>query len=376
MVIYWSFFAVSLIAFLLDSGSPRTIKLGEDKTARRSQALWPFITLALIAFFSGARTNIADSAAYQLNFQQAPNEFSQLEEYVLNLEADRLFYGAMALIRCIFPDATYTLWFMIVAVVSMICFFSALYKHAENASFVVFLFVVSGNIVWMFNGIRQFLAICILMAATNLLIEKKWIKYFLVVFIAYNIHDSSLLMIPFYFVIQLKPWSKKVWFFVSAALIAVVFSDSFMNTLGFMLEDTSLNDTITFAQQDEGGSNIIRVFVAAVPTVLAFMNRKEIEEEDSQILNICVNMSLITTLSYLMASFTSGIMIGRIPIFFEIYSFILLDWLLGHTFKNEQRFLMYSLCVLFYTAFFYYQMVIVYDDMGYGSTWLGFFIER
>ncbi len=375
MVIYWSFFAVSLFAFLLDSGSPRTIKLGDNKTERRSRFLWPFLTLALIAFFSGARTNIADSAAYQLNFSHAPNEFSGLKEYILGQESDRLFYGTMALVRCIFPDATYTLWFMIVAIVSMICFFSAVYKHAENASFVVFLFVVSGNIVWMFNGIRQFLAVCILLSATNLLIEKKWFKYFLVVFIAYNIHDSSLLMIPFYFVIQAKPWSKRVWIFVTATLIAVLFSESFMNTLGFMLEDTSLSDSVTFAQQDEGGSNIMRVFVAAVPTVFAFMHRKEIEENASPFINICVNMSLITTLSYLMATFTSGIIMGRIPIYFEIYSFILLDWLLINVFKNEQKFLLYALCVLFYTAFFYYQMVIIYEGMRYGSTWLGFFID-
>jgi len=371
MVIYWSIFAVSLFAFLFDSGSPRTIKLGDDKTARRSQFIWPFITLAMIAFFSGARSFIADTYAYQTSFINAPSEFSEIFDYVAKLEADRLFSLAMLLLKCTFPNATYTLWFMVVAIVSMVCFFSCVYKHAENASFVVFLFVLSSNFVWMLNGVRQFLAVCILMAGTSFLIEKKWLKYFLVVFVAFNIHDSSLLMIPFYFVIQSKPWSKRVWLFIGAALLAVVFAEPFMSTMDTVLEDTSLSDSISFALKDTSGSNIIRFFVAAVPVGIALMKRKEVEEKTTPFVDICINMSLITALSYLLASVTSGIIMGRIPIFFEIYSYILLDWLLRNVFKDDQKFLMQTLCILFYTAYFYYQMVIVYQGLGYYSEWLG-----
>jgi len=72
-----------------------------------------------------------------------------------------------------------------------------------------------------------------------------------------------------------------------------------------------------------------------------------------------------------LASVTSGIIMGRIPIFFEIYSYILLDWLLRNVFKDDQKFLMQTLCILFYTAYFYYQMVIVYQGLGYYSEWLG-----
>ncbi len=374
MVIYWSIFAVSLFAFLFDSGSPRTIKLGNDRTERRSQFIWPFITLALIAFFSGARSYMADTYAYQQSYINAPSEFSEIPDYMSNVEADRLFSLAMLLIKCTFPNANYTLWFMVVAIVSMVCFFSCVYKHAENASFVVFLFVVSANFVWMFNGIRQFLAVCILLTGTSFLIEKKWVKYFLLVFLAFNIHDSSLLMIPFYFVFQLKPWSKKIWIFLVGALAVIAFSEPFMNALGFMLEDTSLSESVEFAIEDTGGSNIIRFFVAAVPTAIAFMKRKEIEEKTTPLIDICINMSLITALSYLLATFTSGIIMGRIPLFFEIYSFILLDWLLRNAFKDEQKFLMQTLCILFYTAYFYYQMVITYDGLGYSSQWLDLYL--
>ena len=120
--------------------------------------------------------------------------------------------------------------------------------------------------------------------------EKKWFKYFLVVFIAYNIHDSSLLMIPFYFVVQSKPWSKRVWLFIAAALIAVAFSEPFMNTMNVVLEDTSLSESMSFALEDEGGSSIIRFFVAAVPVGLAFIKRKEIEEKTTPFIDICINI--------------------------------------------------------------------------------------
>jgi hypothetical protein len=96
----------------------------------------------------------------------------------------------------------------------------------------------------------------------------------------------------------------------------------------------------------------MRVLVSAVPVVLAFWKRKQIKELDSPIMDICINMSVVTTCFYLLSSFTSGIYIGRIPIYFTMYGMLLLPWLLQKVFDRKERAVLYALCVICYVFYF------------------------
>ena len=78
--------------------------------------------------------------------------------------------------------------------------------------------------------------------------------------------------------------------------------------------------------------------------------------EDDQLINLCTNFSLVTAGLYLVSMFTSGIFLGRLPIYTSLYSYILLPWEIENLFIRESKRLMYVAMIVGYLGFYYYQM--------------------
>ena len=79
-------------------------------------------------------------------------------------------------------------------------------------------------------------------------------------------------------------------------------------------------------------------------------------------------MSLIASGLYVISKIaSSGILLGRLPIYFSMYNLILLPWLLKNIFKEREKNLIYYIMIVCYFSFFYYQMVVTWGGLGYGS---------
>ena len=55
--------------------------------------------------------------------------------------------------------------------------------------------------------------------------------------------------------------------------------------------------------------------------------------------------------------FTSGI-VGRIPIYFQIFNYLLLPWLLRYSFDGEMRKIMILACIVGFLMYYCYDMYI------------------
>ena len=70
-------------------------------------------------------------------------------------------------------------------------------KYTPYYIMVVFLFVASTDYLsWMFNGIRQFMAVTIVFSATIFMLKKKYLPLLGVILLASSFHKTALLMIP------------------------------------------------------------------------------------------------------------------------------------------------------------------------------------
>ena len=79
-------------------------------------------------------------------------------------------------------------------------------------------------------------------------------------------------------------------------------------------------------------------------------------------------MSLIASGLYIISKVaSSGILLGRLPIYFSMYNLILLPWLLRNIFEKKEKDLIYYIMIVCYFSFFYYQMVVAWNGMGYVS---------
>lgn len=220
-------------------------------------------------------------------------------------------------------------------------------KYSDNYWMSIFLFVASAcHISWMMNGLRQFMAVVIIFAATPLLCRKNYIQMIVVIFLASTIHISAWIMLPVIFIVQGKAWNTRTIFAIVASLIAMYIFDRYTGTFDALLIGTEFEGAVNeWKVMGDDGTNPIRVLVNAIPMILSFLGQKYIRNEKSPILNICTNMSVITTGIYLVSMVTSGIMIGRLPIYTSLYNFILLPKLIPLMFtKNSSRIVTILMC--------------------------------
>ena len=177
------------------------------------------------------------------------------------------------------------------------------------------------------------------------------------ILIASLFHQSALLVLPFVFIVQGKAWNKKTLFFIIAVVVAVVFADRFTDILDNMLAETQYQNVVSdWEQFQDDGTNILRVLVYSVPAILSLIGLKYIRQENSALINICTNMSIASAGLYVISMFTSGIFIGRLPIYFSLYNYILLPWEINRIFTKQSARIIYIIMVIAYLGFYLYSL--------------------
>ena len=248
-----------------------------------------------------------------------PSSLSGIGTYMSSITKDYGFYFVSAIIKCIVGNKD-KIYLIIIAVVQCYLMFRIYRKYSSAYVISFFLFIASTDYIsWIFNGMRQFVAVTITMACFPWIIEKKYVRTVVVILIASLFHQSALLVIPFVFIAQGKAWNKKTLLFILAVIVAVLFADRFTDILDNMLADTQYQNVVSdWESWDDDGTNILRVLVYSVPAIFSLLGIKYIREADDSVINICTNMSIAASGLYVVSMFTSGIFIGRLPIYFSV----------------------------------------------------------
>lgn len=338
---------------------------------QRANLFFALMTFSVIIFFASLRSSVADTAAYVSMFKSYPSDLSQIDG-LLNGVAKR--YPGFLVLTVILKKFTsdYNVWFTIIAVISGICVMIPLYKYSSNFGVSAFLFMASCQFSWMFNGMRQFLVASIIFACTGLVLRRKFIPYTIIVCLLSTIHISVLILIPMYFIVAGEPWNKRTMLFVGAIILAILFTSKFTGLLEGVIENTDYATAMEEFKETDDGTSIIRIAVESVPIIIAFVYRNRIKDKLTPIIKLSINMSLVASGLYVISKIArSGIMLGRLPIYFSMYNLILLPWLIKNIFNKEEKRLVYYLMVILYIAFFYYQMVVTWNGFGYASKILG-----
>ena len=252
---------------------------------------------------------------------------------------------------------------MLVAAFQMLCLVYTFRKYSENFWISIFLFVASTDYMsWMHNGIRQFIAVCMTFAAFGMLVKKHYIRFALVTMLASTIHGSALLMLPFAYIMTGPALNRKTLLMIGGVALVVPFIDRLMPLMESLLMDTQYDDMMTneiWASDD--GTNLVRVLVYSVPALVVILGRKYICRNTDPAINMCINASLITMAMYLVSSVTSGIYIGRIPIYTTRHGYMILPWLIDQIFEKSSARLVKVVMVGCYVGFYYYQMEIIWE---------------
>lgn len=361
MIFQWYLFVLLLVVWFLAPRMGQTYSITVLGHREIHYGWVPVLAITIpLIYLAGTRADIGDTGAYRRMFRQLSGSLSEIAS-VLDVEGkDRGFTVFSILIKSVIGNRD-KVFFTIIAAIVLLCV-ARTYKHYSiNFIMSMFLFIASSDYVqWTYNGMRQFIAVAVIFACTGLILKKKYIWMILVILLMSTIHMTALLMIPMIFVVQGKPFNFRTMGFMAAILLAIFLLEDFTDLLTGFMENTQYSGEVDQYLSTEG-TNMLRVLVFAIPPLLALIFRKRVLASNDKRVYLAVNMSVASFGCYLLSAFTSGIFIGRIPIYFSLYNYILLPWLIERVFNKSSARLVYVCMIGLYLVFYYYQMAIVWE---------------
>lgn len=360
MPVWWGTFAYMMVVSLIGmymykskkaSATLEPVDDGKTEQYRSIGLVMALLTFALLAFFAGNRTAIHDTQEYQYHYDLFyTGDLNEITNIINGTKEAKgsLFYIYLILFKH-FTGGTYNDWFLSIAIIQCVSFAIFFYKYSVNFTYSVFLFCTTSGFIWMVNGMRQLLAVSLVLFFTDWIFKRKTIPFIIVIVIAYFIHSASLLWLPVYFLINFKPWSIK--FNVSVLLLGVA--------LIFYSRSSYLSGTeYSYLTEDvNAGINPLRVAVYFIPAIFAFVKRKELEDKKSDYVNTLVNLSVVTAMCYLVGYFSNGV-VARIAAYFTPFTFILLPLMIKEVFDESMGKTITLVSVIGYLFYFWFEMYI------------------
>ena len=327
------------------------------------------LTLAIPVILIGFRTQFGDTYAYINSFNDLEPGFENLSKVFEN-EKGPLWIMYEWIIKTFITKDAYCFLFITVVIqgAAVLQFF---YRNSVDYVYSIVLFFLSMTFTYMMNGMRQFLAVCLLLFFSKWIFEKKYLRFIIIAIIAFYIHNSAFIWILALLVIYGKPWNKKMLLFSLLIILSVIFVDTFTSLLEEGLSDTAYSGYTAQFKKDDGQS-IFNTLISAVPVGIAFWKRKDIEVLNDDKLNILINVSIFSFMLNVLATFTSGILIGRLPKYFVLFTFILYPSLFEKVFSEYDRMIIKPLCIVGYLLYALYY--VTSQGLGYGSSVLNIYV--
>lgn len=360
MPVYWTLFFISLIMYYIEeiTLSPNGSISNLTPQFYKKERTIALITLIPLLFFLAFRDFVQDTYAYVAMFKVLPN-ISEIADSPIYKSYGPVFSYYAAIFKYYIVDNHYW-WFALLASINIWCIYKVCVKYSPNIALSIFFFIAGTTFTWCLNGTRQFLAVTLLFYFSKYLLKDKKYWYIVIVFLCSFIHRSAIFLIPLAFVVSSeKLYGKGMLLVVLATLVGVSFSDAI---LGSAMEIIGKQYVVEEGQ----GSTVLRLLFTCVPVALSIINIKTVKRLAPKAIILGLNMSLIGSCFMFVATFTSGILIGRMPAYFNIYNLYVLPWLLYNCFPNTNK-LVINVFIIVYTIWFYFQMCVAWRGLPYVS---------
>jgi len=241
--------------------------------------------------------------------------------------------------------------FLATAMITNILIVLTLMKFAKKFELSMWLYITTFVYYSTFNGVRQWLAASIVFTGTKYLLEERnFKKYLLIVLFASTFHASALVMIPVYFFIDSKTFSRRNLYMILGFMFAVFAYRAFLPILSRVLEGTQYAHYVQIFETDTNGINPLRLAVYFAPVGLGAYCHKHINPHNEmnidRLLNICVIGFLIMFMALRQVFF------ARLVFYFDLYYLLLIPRLIDIGDKKFKRFLYYSIAIGYFAFSF------------------------
>ena len=150
------------------------------------------------------------AVVFGMRYGVGVDHLGYLDDYkdILNSQhSGKIMEPAFAFITNLFAAASlhYSFYFSFLAFLQIFFLFYTFKRNEERVlPFLVLTLILGGVYLSYMNGIRQQLAFCIFVFSLEFIFKRKPIKHYLLILLAFMFHSSALLLLPIYFLFQLK----------------------------------------------------------------------------------------------------------------------------------------------------------------------------
>ena len=359
ILLYWgTVILMSLSQVYYPAGANQRYVLGKDNFMWKKADLFMVITIGWLCCFSFLRQHYNDTWTYRVHFAEAES----VVEFISSGEIWQWTKNPLStLYRNFIRDLTddYHIYFFFPALLSSFAVVKLCKCYSPNPAFSILIFFSLGTYIMYIAALKQCIAVFFVLMSIPYAAEKKYGRFYLLVFIAVLFHTHAFLfaIVPFLFG---KPWGKITWILLAAVLFAMATYDA---TLGaFMEYAQSLGALVDESELFDGHSiNILRVVVYWIPALLALFFKERLFHNSTRMENVFVNMSVVSAFTLSIGLVQGANLFARMAGYFEVATIIALPWMLEKLFTKRSVRLVTSCASVLYFVYFWYENAINRD---------------
>lgn len=306
-----------------------------------------FILLFFISAFRGDFTT--DYTNYANRFESIEYySFLDIIKYDFNIETGYLIMNKVISLFTSNPVYLFALMTLII----LICFYYQFNKYSVSVWLSVLMFVTAGSFYASFNISRQIVAVAIIFMGSSFLYNRKMIKYFLVVIFASFFHITSLIMIPFYFILNFRINLRNLLLFALGSAIIVYNFNSIVDFVQLFIYDNYTENSYGMTGQ--------KITNSVIPIAFLLFSIYHVRKLDSK--NTMHRIWLNATIFYAVFNIL-GLqieMVERISRFFAPYALLLIPFIFSKMHNKYLRFI-YMMILIFMLVLYNY--VILADSV-------------
>lgn len=312
----------------------------DNRSYSKNKKIYCFILGSLLFLIGGLRHSSVgtDSQNYVYMFTLASN--MSLENTLNFFGKEPGFFGMLKTLTLISDD--YQIMFIIISFIYAVSVSRFIYTYSSNPMASFLILIPMSYFAFSLSGLRQTVSLSIIFFSIKYIINRKMVKFTLIVLLASLFHQSALLFLPAYFLSNKSITGFKVLIgIISVPLVFLTRPILLQIAQRFLYEQYSIDN-----QQEAGGWTTLVVYFLIIIVALIFY--KQIK---NPYFPLFVKLMYVGALIQMFVPYQANIF--RISMYYNIASIIILPDILKTQNEKVSKFVAYFIFFLLMGIMYY-----------------------